>query len=117
MRFITKKIHAFLDYPVAIALMVLPFLLGLGGSNPLAIQTSVAVGAVAFILTLLTDHQLGALKVIPYKFHLIADFLVAVLFIIVPFVLSFEGLDALYYWVIGATVLVVVGLHKPEIEG
>jgi len=26
MRFITKQIHAFLDYPVAISLMALPFL-------------------------------------------------------------------------------------------
>lgn len=36
MRFITKKIHSYLDYPVAISLMVLPFLLDLGETNPLA---------------------------------------------------------------------------------
>lgn len=33
MRFITKEIHAFLDYPVALALIGLPFLLGLGSST------------------------------------------------------------------------------------
>ncbi|AXT18346.1 hypothetical protein D7030_08175 [Flavobacteriaceae bacterium AU392] len=116
MGFVTKKIHAFLDYPVAIALIVLPFLLGLGSTNPLALQISVATGIAAFILTLLTDHQLGAIRVIPYRFHLIVDFLVAVVFILVPFVFSFKGLDAYFYWINGAAVLLVVSMHKSELK-
>nr|WP_298923668.1 hypothetical protein [uncultured Allomuricauda sp.] len=114
MKFITKRIHAFLDYPVAVALIVLPFLLGLGDSNPLALQLSVATGIAAFVLTLLTDHHLGAFKVIPYKFHLLVDFIVAVVFILAPFILSFQGIDAYYYWVNGIAVLTVVSLHKAE---
>jgi hypothetical protein len=116
MKFITKKIHAYLDYPVAFSLIALPFLLGLGDSNPLALYISVATGIAALILTLLTDHETGAFKILSYKFHLIVDFMVAIVFILAPFVLSFEGLDAYYYWTIGATVLVVVGLHKPEAD-
>ena len=116
MKFITKRIHAFLDYPVAIALIALPFLLGLGSSNPLALRLSVATGIAAFILTLLTDHHLGALKVIPYKFHLIVDFAVAVVFILAPFIFSFKGIDAYYYWINGAAVLTVVSLHKAEVS-
>lgn len=115
MKFITKRIHAFLDYPVALALIALPFLLGLGSSNPLAWQLSLTTGIAAFILTLLTDHHLGALKVIPYKFHLAVDFLVAIVFILAPFIFSFEGMDAYYYWINGIAVLIVVSLHKPEI--
>ncbi|AXT62360.1 hypothetical protein D1816_18985 [Aquimarina sp. AD10] len=114
MKFVTKRIHAFLDYPVAISLMALPFLLGLGSSNPLALQLSVATGIAAFILTLLTNHHLGALRVIPYKVHLIVDFLVGVVFVVAPFLLGFEGIDAYYYWIIGATVLLVVNLHKGD---
>ncbi|WP_299767353.1 hypothetical protein [uncultured Dokdonia sp.] len=114
MKFVTKTIHAYLDYPVALSLIALPFLLGLGSSNPLALTISVATGVAAFILTLLTDHKTGAFRVIPYKVHLLVDFMVAVVFILAPFILSFEGLDAYYYLTIGATVLVVVGLHKPE---
>ncbi|GAL74580.1 hypothetical protein JCM19275_3435 [Nonlabens ulvanivorans] len=115
MKFVTKRIHAFLDYPVAIALIVLPFLLGLGESNPLALYLSVVTGVAALILTLLTDHHLGVFKVLSYKLHLIVDFAVAVVFIIAPFVLSFEGLDAYFYWINGAAVLTVVSLHKPEV--
>ncbi|RNC87005.1 MAG: hypothetical protein ED556_06160 [Winogradskyella sp.] len=114
MKFVTKKIHAFLDYPVALALITLPFLLGLGSSNSLALQLSVATGVAAFILTLLTDHQLGVFKVISYRMHLIVDFIVAIVFIIAPFALNFEGIDAYYYWANGIAVLIVVSLHKPE---
>ena len=48
MRFVTKEIHAYLDYPVAIALIALPFILGLGASSPMALYLSVATGIAAF---------------------------------------------------------------------
>ncbi len=115
MKFITKRIHAFLDYPVAIALIILPFLLGLGDSNPLALQLSVATGIAALILTILTNHHLGLIKVVSYKMHLLVDFLVAIVFVIAPFIFSFEGMDAYFYWINGIAVLAVVSLHKPEV--
>lgn len=113
-RFVTKTIHAYLDYPVALTLMVAPFLLGLGSSNPLALWLSVGTGAAAFVLTLLTDHQLGVFRVLPYPVHLTVDGLVGVVFLLAPLALGFSGLDAWYYWANGAAVLLVVGLHKPE---
>lgn len=115
MRFVTKQIHAYLDYPVAVALMALPFLLGLGTSNSIALYLSVLTGIAAFILTLLTDHQLGVYKLVPYKGHLLVDALVGIIFVSAPFVFSFEGLDAYYYWINGGAVLAVVSLHKPEL--
>ena len=80
MKFITKTIHAYLDYPVAVALMALPFVFGLGSSNLLALQLSVAAGIAAFILTLLTDHKLGVYKIIPFKVHLIVDAIVGIVY-------------------------------------
>ncbi len=116
MRFVTKTIHAYLDYPVALALISAPFLLGLGASSPLALWLSVATGVAALILTLLTDHHLGVLRVLPYKLHLAVDGIVGVVFLMAPTVLGFSGLDAFYYWILGGAVAVVVGLHKPENE-
>jgi hypothetical protein len=115
-RFVTKKMHALLDYPVAISLVAMPSLLGLGESNPLAYWLSVVTGGAAFVLTLLTDHQTGLFPVLPYSLHRMVDFLVAVVFIISPIVLGFAGIDAWFYWVNAAAVLTVVGLHKPENE-
>ena len=114
-RFITKDIHALLDYPVAFGLLIMPILLGLGSSSGLAFTLSVLTGIAALVLTILTDHKLGLFKVLPYKLHLAVDAMVGVVFLVAPFVLGFSGLDAAYYWVIGATVLVVVGAHKSDV--
>ena len=113
-RFVTKTIHAYLDYPVALSLMVVPFLLQLGSSHPLALWLAVGTGVAAFILTLLTDHKLGVFRVLPYSVHLTVDALVGVVFLFAPSVIGFAGLDAWYYWANGAAVLLVVGLHKPQ---
>jgi len=112
-RFVTRRVHAYLDYPVALSLLALPFVLGLGGSSPLALWLAVAAGAAAFVLTLLTDHELGVVRVVPYSVHLAVDLAVGIVFLAAPVLLGFAGIDAWYYWINGLAVLVVVGLHKP----
>ena len=114
MRFVTKTLHAWLDYPVALALIALPFLLGLGASNPLALAISPVVGVAAFLLTVFTDHHLGLIRVLPYRVHLAVDLAVGLLFLAVPLALGFSGLDAAYYLLNGAAVVAVVSLAKPE---
>ena len=113
-RFVTKTLHAYLDYPVAIGLLAMPFLFGLGASHEMAFWLSVGTGVAAFVLTLLTDHHLGVLRVLPYRLHLAVDGAVGVVFVLAPLALGFTGIDFWYYVALGATVLAVVGLHKPE---
>lgn len=113
-RFVTKTIHAYLDYPVALALIGLPFVLDLGHSNPLALYISPVAGVAALVLTIFTDHHLGIFRVLPYGLHLAVDLAVGVLFLILPIALGFQGLDALYYWANGAAVVTVIALSKPE---
>lgn len=113
-RFITPQIHAYIDYPVAAALIGLPFALGLGATNPLALWLSVVTGVAAFVLTLLTDHQLGVFRVLPYWFHLTVDRIVGLTFLVAPAVLGFHGLDAIYYWANAAAVLTVTFLLNTQ---
>jgi len=116
-RFVTKTVHAFLDYPVALSLVGTPFLLGLGHGNPLALWLSVATGVAAFVLTLFTDHKTGVIRVLPYWLHLAVDRLVGVIFVAAPFALGFQGVEAWYYWVNGAAVLLVtLAINAPEGE-
>ncbi len=114
MRFVTRTVHAWLDYPVALALIALPFLLGLGESHPLALAVSPVVGIAAFVLTVFTDHHLGIFRVFPYRLHLTVDLLVGLAFLVLPFAFGFTGLDAAFYLVNGAAVVAVIGLSKPE---
>ncbi len=116
-RFITKNMHALLDYPVALALIIAPFLLGLGASTPAAKWLSVGTGVAALILTIFTDHMLGVLRVLPYRFHVLVDGMVGVTFFVAPFALGFRGIDAWFYWANAAAVLSVVSLSKPSSLG
>ncbi len=106
-RFIDENIHAFLDYPVAASLIGMPLLLGLGASNPMALWLSVGAGVAALVLTLLTRHRLGVIRVVPYWLHVQVDRLVGLTFAVAPFALGFTGLDAFYYWANAAAVLAV----------
>lgn len=117
-RFITKSIHAYLiDYPVAIVLMVAPFLLKLGQSGPVALWLSVVSGVAALLLAALTDHPMGLVRVIPYWLHLWVDRALGVVFIIVSFAFHFTGLDAWYYWVLAAAVLLTTSVfNAPEVS-
>jgi hypothetical protein len=116
-RFITKSIHAYLiDYPVAVVLIVAPFLLNLGQSGPIAIWLSVVTGVAALLLPILTDHPTGLLRVIPYSMHLWVDRAVGIVFLIAPFVFGFSGLDAWYYWVLAVAVLLVTSVFNAPAE-
>ena len=115
-RFITKSIHAYLiDYPVAIVLIAAPFVLNLGQSRPVAIWLSVVVGVAALLLPALTDHPTGLVRIIPYWLHLRVDRADGVAFVIAPFVFDFFGLNAWYYWVLAAAVLLTTSVfNAPE---
>jgi hypothetical protein len=115
-RFVTKSIHAYLiDYPVAILLMVAPFVLKLGQGGGAALWLSVVTGVTALLLAALTDHPAGLLRIIPFWLHLWVDRAVGVVFLIAPFAFSFTGLDAWYYWVLGVAVLLTTSvLNAPE---
>ena len=114
-RFIDKTINAYLDYTVAASLIGTPFLLGVGANNPLALWLSVATGVAALVLTVLTDHKTGLIRIIPFRMHLLVDRLVGVVFIAAPLALGFVGLDALYYYLAGAAVLLVtLALNSPQ---
>src|SRR3954469_24892838 len=112
-RFITKSIHAYLiDYPFAIALLAAPFVLKLG---PVATSLSVVVGIAALILPALTDHPTGLIHIIPYWLHLWVDRAVGAVFVIAPFAFKFAGLDAWYYWILAAVVVLSTSVfNAPE---
>ncbi|NLS07398.1 hypothetical protein HGP14_29405 [Rhizobium sp. P32RR-XVIII] len=115
-RFVTKSIHAYLiDYPVAIILLVAPFVLKLGQSGPVAMWLSVITGVAALILPLLTDHATGLIKIIPYSIHLWVDRAVGIVFLGAVFAFDFTGIDGWYYGVLGVAVLLTTSVfNAPE---
>ena len=115
-RFITKSIHTYLiDYPVTIVLMVGPSLLKLGKSSPVTLWLSVVTRATALLLPALTHHSTGLVRVIRYWLHLWVDRALGLVSITASSALHFTGLDAWYYWVLAAAVLLTTSVfNAPE---
>ena len=115
-RFVTKSINAYLiDYPIALVLIAVPFVMKVGESAPAAMWLSVVTGVAAALLAALTDHPTGVIRIIPYWLHLWVDRAVGLVFVIAPFACKFFGLDAWYYWVLAVAVLLTTSVfNAPE---
>lgn len=113
-RFLTPTMHGVVDYAAAAGLILMPFLLGLGDSAPLAKWLAVGTGIAVIAVSLSTDYRLGWLRILPFKGHLAADLAVAVLFLLAPSLFGFSGIDAYYYWANAAAVFAVVAVSQPS---
>lgn len=110
LRFISPTIHGIIDYSAAVGLISAPFILQLGDSSSLAIWISVVTGFAVVAASSMTDYRYGVFRNIPFAGHLAIDLSVATAFMAIPFLLSFTGLDAYYYWINAAVVYLVVSL-------
>jgi hypothetical protein len=109
-RFLTPTLHGVVDYLAAAGLLTMPFILGVGSTAPLARWLAVGAGLALVIYSLMTDYRFSAIRILPFRQHLVIDTLAAVVFALAPFFLGFHGLDAWYYWSNSAAVFLVVGL-------
>lgn len=113
-RFLTPALHGILDYAAAAGLIVLPFVLNLGATSPLALWLSVAGGVGLIVYSLATDYAFGVLRVLSFRAHLALDLAAAAAFVAAPFVFGWTGLTMAYYLVMAAGVVVVVFLTGSE---
>jgi hypothetical protein len=72
MRFIPTKIHAGLDYILGLVLSVFPFVTGIHQGG-LIEWGPMLLGHSLILYSLLTNYELGVLRLIPIKLHLILD--------------------------------------------
>ena len=117
MRFIPTKVHAVLDYVVAIALILAPtiFMFEEVGGAAVIIPRILGVGLILY--SLFTRYELGLVKVIGMPVHLVFDILASVFLIASPFLFGFinEAPNAwLPHIVVGAAVILVVICSKSQ---
>ena len=55
------------DYLAAVELLIIPFVLRLGTSAPLAKWLAVDTGLAVILVSLLTDYKLGLVRIIPFR--------------------------------------------------
>jgi hypothetical protein len=113
-RFLSPRLHGVVDYLAAASLLTLPFILGLGETQPLARWLAVGTGAAVVVVSLLTDYRYGAVRVLPFRGHLAIDAAAATVFALAPALFGFVGLDAWYYWLNAVAVFAVVAVSAAD---
>lgn len=114
LRFLSSRNHGIVDYLAAANLIIAPFVLNLGTSNPAALWLSVISGFIVIIVSLITQYQYGAIKLIPFGGHLTLDLLVATFFMFVPRLFKLHGFDEAYYYINAALVYLVVAVTESD---
>jgi hypothetical protein len=73
----SRKAHGIIDYGVGVVLIAAPKLFHFGDQN-IASSISIVIGIVTIFYSLITDYELGALRMIPYAGHRLFDFVAGV---------------------------------------
>lgn len=116
MKFIPSRVHGILDYIVAIALFFAPKIFGFENVGGAAVAIPMVLGVGLFLYSLLTKYELGVLKVLNFRYHLVIDIIASVLLILSPFLFGFIS-EAPNAWAphiaVGVAVILVVIFSKP----
>jgi len=100
MKFISRKMHAVMDYIMGVVLIAAPWLLGFANNEP-AKWSAVAVGVVMLVMSLMTDYEGGAIKAIPMRFHLGMDMIAGIFLAVSPWLLGFHDQVYLPHLILG----------------
>lgn len=84
---INTRIHGYLDYMMGLLLIISPWIFDLpeGAASTLPI----VLGAGTIIYSLMTDYELGLLKVLSMKAHLGIDLMAGILLVAAPWIFGF----------------------------
>lgn len=94
MKFISTKVHGYLDYLSAIALFAAPYLFGFAEVGGAAVWVPWIIGAVILVQSLMTRYELGVVKVIPMSMHLMLDYGASLLLAASPWLFGFADESA-----------------------
>ena len=110
-KFIPTKVHGALDYIVAIALILAPWLFGFSNVGGAAVIIPIVLGIGLFLYSLFTKYEWGLVKVLGMPYHLIVDVVASVFLLASPFIFGFS-MQAWNVWVphvaVGIAVILVV---------
>ena len=100
MRFIETKTHGYLDYLMGALLIASPWLFGFdnGGAEQ---WVPVILGASALLYSLLTNYEMGAVRTIPMRVHLMLDLMSGIFLAASPWIFNFDDVVYLPHLILG----------------
>jgi hypothetical protein len=89
MRFIPSKLHGIVDHLVGLVLLAAPTLLGYAAAGGAAVWVPRVLGVVIMAQAAFTDFEAGLVRVLPFRVHLLMDFVLGAFLALAPFLLEF----------------------------
>lgn len=115
MRFISTRVHGFLDYSVGALLGAAPWLLGFDRRKAEG-RVPIALGAGAMAYSLFTDYELGVVRALPMPVHLGMDTMSGILLAGSPWLFGFHKRVRAPHLILGLTEIAVAALTRTEPE-
>jgi hypothetical protein len=97
---IPRNVHGVLDYIVGLLLAASPWLFGFADGTA-AQFVPVTLGVGALLYSLLTNYELGLIRVIPFRIHLMLDFASGLLLAASPWLFGFADRVYLPHLILG----------------
>lgn len=114
MKLINQKIHGIIDYGVVVFLWSSASLLAF---TPWVGKFTFVLGFVHLLLTVFTDFPAGGFKVLPFRIHGFIELLVAIALVTLPWFLTLNSVDKIFYVAFGAAVFftwIVTDYNEPK---
>jgi len=112
-RFIPTLAHGIADYVVGVIVVALPFILGVEGPPR---QVLIALGVIVVLYSLTTDYELGAVRYLRIRFHLMLDAAFGIVMLLSPFIFELPGTHRPFY-ALGILALLLTATTKIRAEG
>ena len=114
MKIISSKVHGILDYLTVIFLFAAPTLFKMEGT---LCTFTYSLACIHFLLTALTDFEVGIFKVIPFRIHGLIELVVSVALITVAFWFNSNGSELGFYFYIGLAVVILIVFLLTDFKG
>jgi hypothetical protein len=96
---INSEMHGYIDYLMGLVLIAIPFLFAIPDGVPTTLL--IVLGTATIVYSLITNYELGLVKVLPMKVHLFIDVVSGLLLIAAPWLFGFADIISWPFVVLG----------------
>src|SRR5690606_35214072 len=89
---INTKMHGYIDYLMGVMLIGISFLFAIPDGVPTTLL--IVLGTATIVYSLMTNYELGLVKVLPMKVHLFIDVVSGLLLIAAPWLFGFADVNS-----------------------
>jgi hypothetical protein len=105
-----------LDYPVGLALLFAPNLFGFAEMGGAAVLVPRIIGVITLVQSIFTRYELGVIKAMPMRMHLMNDYIAGVVLAASPWLFGFYDPANQRLWVphlvVGLAILLVTAMTE-----